>query len=189
MQRKQRLVLLAIALVTALPTLAALLAYYVWQPTRLMNHGELLSPTPLPVEPLPDLAGGEFHLDRLKGKWILLQADSGACDARCRGKLYAMRQVRLAQGKDMGYLERVWLVTDDARPARDLFAEYEGTRIVRAAGSALLAALPAPQDKGAHLYVVDPMGNLMMRFPENPDPLRVIKDLQRLLRPSRIGAG
>jgi hypothetical protein len=53
----------------------------------------------------------------------------------------------------------------------------------------VLAAFPAPADRAAHLYVADPRGNLMLRFPENPEPTRMIKDLQRLLRPSRIGAG
>jgi hypothetical protein len=100
-----------------------------------------------------------------------------------------MRQIRLAQGKDMVRLERVWLISDDSRPPPDLLAEYEGILVVRAAGSEVLAALPAPADRAAHLYVVDPQGNLMMRFPEKPDPTRMIKDLQRLLRPSRIGAG
>jgi hypothetical protein len=38
-----------------------------------------------------------------------------------------------------------------------------------------------------HIYVVDPLGNLMMRYPEDPDPGRVIKDLERLLKLSRIG--
>ena len=118
-----------------------------------------------------------------------LQVDAGNCEARCREKLYAMRQIRLAQGKDMVRLERLWLLSDDSRPAPDLLAEYEGTLVVRAAGSEALAALPAPADSTAHLYVVDPRGNLMMRFPEKPDPTRMIKDLQRLLRPSRIGAG
>jgi class 3 adenylate cyclase len=86
-------------------------------------------------------------------------------------------------------LERAWLLSDDLRPAPNLLAEHEGTLVIRAAGSEVLAAFPAPVDRAAHLYVVDPQGNLMMRFPEKPDPTRMIKDLQRLLRPSRIGAG
>ena len=154
-----------------------------------MNHGDLLPPTPLPAKPLPLLSGGEVRFEQMKGKWLLLQIDSGSCDARCREKLYAMRQIRLAQGKDMVRLERVWLLSDDSSPAPDLLAEYAGTLVVLAAGSEALAAFRAPVDHASHLYVVDPQGNLMMRFPEKPDPTRMIKDLQRLLRPSRIGAG
>lgn len=189
MKHKQKLIVLGIGLVSVFPIVAALYFYYVAPPAGRMNHGDLLQPARLPAKPLPLLSGGEFRFEQMKGKWLLLQIDSGDCDARCREKLYAMRQIRLAQGKDMVRLERVWLLTDDGRPAPDLLVEYEGTLVVRAAGSEALAAFPAPADRNAHLYLVDPQGNLMMRFPEKPDPTRMIKDLQRLLRPSRIGAG
>lgn len=186
---KARTTLLLIAAVCALPAIAAFVGYYVWQPTRRMNHGELLAPAPMPSAALPTAEGGVFDLAAMRGKWILLQVDTGACGEPCRLKLYTMRQVRIAQGKDMARIERVWLLSDTAQPAPGLLSEYEGTRVVRAAGSPLLAALPAPRDRAAHLYVIDPMGNLMMRFPEQPDPSRIIKDLGRLLRPGRIGAG
>lgn len=189
MKHKQKLIVLGVGLVSAFPIVAALFFYYLSPPAARMNHGDLLQPAPLPAQPLSLLSGGEFRFEQMKGKWLLLQIDSGNCDVRCREKLYAMRQIRLAQGKDMVRLERVWLVSDENRPAPDLLAEYEGTLVVRAAGSEVLAAFPAPSEHAAHLYVADPQGNLMMRFPEKPDPTRMIKDLQRLLRPSRIGAG
>ena len=189
MKHKQKLIVLGVGLVSLFPIVAALYFYYVAPPAGRMNHGDLLPPTPLKAKALPLLAGGEFRFEQMRGKWMLLQIDSGDCNARCREKLYAMRQVRLAQGKDMVRLERIWLLTDGSSPAPDLLTEYAGTVIVRASGSEVLAAFPAPGDPAAHLYVVDPQGNLMMRFPEIPDPTRVIKDLQRLLRPSRIGAG
>ncbi|MBK6632586.1 MAG: hypothetical protein IPG33_16960 [Betaproteobacteria bacterium] len=189
MMNKQKLVVLAVALVSAFPMVATLYFYFVSPPEGRMNHGDLLQPAPLSGAPLRLMDGEAFRFEQLRGKWLLLQIDSGDCDARCRDKLYAMRQVRLAQGKDMVRLERVWLLSDRQSPAPDLLAEYEGTRVVVAEGSEALAAFPAPVDRAAHLYVVDPQGNLMMRFPEKPDPTRMIKDLQRLLRPSRIGAG
>jgi cytochrome oxidase Cu insertion factor (SCO1/SenC/PrrC family) len=180
---------LGVALVSAFPIAAALFFFYVLPPTGRMNHGDLLPPAPLPVRSLRLLSGETFHFAQMKGKWLLLQVDSAACEARCREKLYAMRQIRLAQGKDMARLERVWLLSDEGRPAPGLLVEYAGTLVVRAAGAEVLAALPAPRDRAAHLYLVDPRGNLMLRFPESPDPGRMIKDLQRLLRPSRIAAG
>lgn len=186
---KPRTTLILIGLVAAFPLVAAYVAYYLWQPEKRMNHGDLIAPTPLPAGLLKTLDGGAFDLAALQGKWILLHADSGACDERCRSKLYAMRQVRTAQGKDMVRVVRVWLLSDDIPPAPGLPAEYEGTLVVRAAGSPLLAALPAPRDRAAHLYVIDPMGKLMMRFPENPEPRGMIRDMERLLRPGRIGAG
>jgi len=184
---KGKTTILLIAAVSAFPLLAACIAYYYWQPEKRMNHGELLAPTRLPNAALPTLEGGSFELASLKGQWILLQVDGGVCDERCRGRLYTMRQVRLAQGKDMTRLERVWLISDTQRPAGSVLTDYAGTRVVLAAGSPLLAALPASSP--GHLYVIDPMGNLMMRYGENPDPSRIIKDLGRLLRPARIGAG
>ena len=189
MKHKQNLIVLGVGLVSAFPIVAALFFYYFSPPEARMNHGDLLQPAPLPAQPFALLTGGEFRFEQMKGKWLLLQVDSGNCEARCREKLYAMRQIRLAQGKDMVRLERVWLVSDESRPPPELLTEYEGTLVVRATGSEVLAAFTAPTDRAAHLYVVDPRGNLMMRFPENPDPTRMIKDLQRLLRPSRIGAG
>lgn len=187
--KEQKWVILGIGLVSAFPIVAALFFYYVSPPAGRMNHGDLLQPTPLPEQAMPLLPGGEFHFGQMKGRWLLVQIDSGSCAAHCREKLYSMRQIRLAQGKDMVRLERVWLVSDTGIPAPELLKEFEGTLVVRAAGSPLLAAFPAPADRAAHLYVIDPQGNLMMRFPENPEPTRMIKDLQRLLRPSRIGAG
>lgn len=189
MKHKQKLVILAVGLVSVFPIAAALFFYYLSPPEARMNHGDLLPPTRLPAQPLALLSGEAFRFEQMKGKWLLLQIDAGSCDARCREKLHAMRQIRLAQGKDMVRLERVWLLSDASRPVPELLAEYEGTLVVRAEGSGVLAAFPAPADRAAHLYVVDPQGNLMMRFPEKPDPTRMIKDLQRLLRPSRIGAG
>ena len=152
---KARTTLLLIAAVCALPAIAAFVGYYVWQPTRRMNHGELLAPAPMRSAALATAEGGVFDLAAMSGKWILLQVDTGACGEPCRLKLYTMRQVRIAQGKDMGRIERVWLLSDTAQPAPGLLSEYEGTRVVRAAGSPLLAALPAPRDRAAHLYVID----------------------------------
>lgn len=186
---KARTTLMLIALVAAFPPVAAFVAYYYWQPAKRMNHGDLIEPIPLPAGPMKTAQGGAFDFAAMKGKWVLLHADSGACGERCRAKLYAMRQVRTAQGKDMLRVERVWLLTDDEPPAPALLAEYAGMHVLRAAGSPQLAVLPAPRDRMAHLYVVDPMGRLMLRFPENPDPRGMIRDMERLLRPGRIGAG
>lgn len=184
---KNKTTLFLIAAVSAFPLVAACFAYYFWQPEKRMNHGELIAPTRLPSAALPTLEGGSFDLASLKGQWILLQVDGGACDELCRSRLYTLRQVRLAQGKDMDRLARVWLISDTQRPPANLLADYEGTRVVLAAGSPLLAALPTTSP--GHLYVIDPMGNLMMRYGENPNPSGIIKDLGRLLRPARIGAG
>jgi len=187
---KARNTLLLIFFISAFPLVAACATYFLWQPTKRMNHGDLLKPTTVPVSAMTTAEGGSFDLTTLRGKWIMVQMDASTCDERCRTKLYTMRQIRVAQGKDMLRLERVWLLTDDKLPLPELLKEHEGIRVVRAAGSPLLAALKlqTPVDSTASIYMIDPMGNLMMRFPQSTDPVGMIKDLNRLLRPGRIGA-
>ena len=173
--------------IAAAPFALAWLAYLYWQPEQRMNHGELIEPRQLPGAPLVTREGESFRLEALRGKWVLVHADSGACADPCRRQLYYMRQVRLAQGANRDRIERVWLLTDDTPPAAELAPLLDGVEVVRAKGSALLAALPAARAPSDHVYVVDPLGNLMLRFPRDPDPKRMIKDLQRLLKVSRIG--
>ena len=132
------------------------------------NYGELVTPQAVAAP----------GLDKLRGKWVLVMADAAACDAYCERKLYFMRQVRRAQGKEQERIERLWLLTDDGKPRPEVLAAIEGTRTQRA---------NVPVFLKDHIYVVDPLGNLMMRFPRDPDPSRMIKDLQRLLKYSRIG--
>jgi len=184
--RSGRLSLLAMAAIVAVPPIVAYLLYLNWRPSALMNYGELIKPVPLaevvaPAEP----ALGE--LGKLKGKWVLLTVDGGGCDDYCRRKLYILRQLRLTQGKEMERIERAWLVDDDAATGPALMEEYKGTARIPARGSALLGALPVTGSVRDHVYIIDPLGNLMMRYPRNPDPNRMKKDLARLLRASRIG--
>jgi cytochrome oxidase Cu insertion factor (SCO1/SenC/PrrC family) len=166
---------------------AAWLAYFVWQPESRANYGELIEPQQLRDPELRLLDGRPFRLSQLRGKWVMLHIDSGACAEECRKKLVYMRQARLAQGKAMNRVERVWLLTDAVAPEDALVHEFEGTRIARAEGSHVLAEFPVARSRTDHIYVVDPLGNLMLRFPADPDPRRIVKDLARLLRVSRIG--
>jgi len=109
--------------------------------------------------------------------------DPAACDAYCERKLYIARQVRRAQGKDMERIERLWVITDAGKPRADVLAATEGTRIAR--NENLSGGFPG--NTAEYIYLIDPLGNLMMRFPRDPDPAQVIKDLQRLLKYSRFG--
>ena len=186
-RRRGRRVALLILALCALPTVAAWLAYFVWQPQARANYGELIEPQRLRDPELRLVDGRPFRLSQLRGKWVMLHIDSGACTEWCRKKLLYMRQARLAQGKAMARVERVWLVADPVAPEEALSREFEGTRIARAEGSAVLAEFPAVRSRTDHIYVVDPLGNLMLRFPADPDPRRIVKDLARLLRASRIG--
>ena len=177
---------LMIALVVA-PVAASYLIYYFWPPERTANYGELIGPLPLPDAQLALADGAPFRLSQLRGKWVLVTLDSGRCDAYCERKLVYLRQLRLTQGKNMERVERAWLMTDDASPRADGPAPPEGTLRVRAAGTEVIKAFPAQGSASDHIYVIDPLGNLMMRFPRDPDPQRMVKDLARLLKASQIG--
>jgi cytochrome oxidase Cu insertion factor (SCO1/SenC/PrrC family) len=185
--RKSNASLWLIIGLTAAPVAASYLIYYFWPPASTVNYGELIEPRPLPDPELALADGTAFRLSRLRGKWVLVSIDSGRCEERCDRKLLYMRQLRLTQGKEMERIERAWLVSDDVAPRPDALAAYPGTWVVRAAGSALPDRFPAPAGATDHIYVIDPLGNLMMRFPRDPEPSRMIKDLSRLLKASRIG--
>jgi hypothetical protein len=179
-RRRGRLVALGILVICAVPLAAAIVAFYFFPPTGRVNYGELIEPRLLPATSLMRIDGHSFSLGELKGKWVMLQADSSDCTARCRAKLFNMRQVRLAQGKNMERIDRVWLLLDAGQPPAELQPLYQGTIVVRD-GAAFVAALPA-SDVRDHVFLIDPLGFAMLRFPKDADPKRMIKDLERLLK-------
>jgi hypothetical protein len=97
-----------------------------------------------------------------------------------------MRQVRLIQNKEMDRIERVWLIDDPEMPAPEIASEFEGTWQISAKDSDILPQLPAKDSQHDHIYLIDPIGNLMMRFPKNPDPALMAKDIKRLLKVSQL---
>lgn len=183
--------LFLVVLVCASPMIASYLTYFVIKPQSRTNYGELIDPRSHPIPSLAStsLDGKPTGLEAYKGKWIMLQADSGDCAENCRTKLFQQRQLRLTTGKEMDRIERVWLVTDDKPIDTMLLREYDGTRVLRADPAILSKWLPVQEGAGIadHVYMIDPLGNLMMRFPKNPDPNRMKKDISKLLRASSIG--
>ncbi len=175
---------LILGAISLAPVVGSLLLYHFWKPQNFTNYGELISAIPLAGTAVAQGDGTAFRFDDLRGNWIFLMADAGACDDSCQSKLYVMRQVRLTQGEDRERMERVWLVTDGVKPAAALEAEYRGTRIVRPANGGFVARLPAPDSPNNHIYLIDPFGNLMMRFPRNADAQRVKKDVSKLMKVS-----
>jgi cytochrome oxidase Cu insertion factor (SCO1/SenC/PrrC family) len=187
--KRARLKLALIGLLFALPFALAWTAYRLhWTPGSAGNYGALVQPPrQVPDGGLVRLDGKPFSLASLRGKWVMLQFDASACNAYCERKLYFMRQLRVAQGKDMDRVERVWILTDGGTPRPRLLTAIDGTHVVRAAGGGVAAAFPSAGRAEDHIYLIDPLGNLMMRFPRDPDPSRMLKDLQRLLKVSQIG--
>jgi hypothetical protein len=185
-RRRARLTGLALLGVALAPVVAAVLAYLFWTPAGHVNYGELIAPRPLPEMLLQNLEGRPFNLQQLSRRWVLVHIGSGRCDEQCLKKHFYMRQVRLMQGRNTERVERLWLITDDIRPAPDLLQAYAGMHVARVPRG-FVTAFPAPADPADHVYLVDPLGYLMLRFPPDPDPKGMHKDLTRLLRASRTG--
>ncbi|KAG0194282.1 hypothetical protein DFQ28_000527 [Apophysomyces sp. BC1034] len=192
---RARWMLLLLAAICAAPVIASYLMYYVFRPTGgSTGYGQLVQPQrPIPANlVVRDEAGHPVRLDSLKGKWLMISVDSSACDDACAKKLYFMRQVRATQGAERERVLTVWLRTGDgAMPARIVDA-YPDTRKLIAPPADIAAWLPSDPDVAgdsvaAHIYLIDPNGNLMMRFPRDPDPTRIKHDLTKLLKWSRIG--
>ena len=176
-----------VAAVAAFPFVGSLLFYLLGGLDGRVNYGDLIEPFPVPQEELRRFDGEPFRLAQLQGKWLLLQVDGGGCGEACQQRLYIQRQVWKLQGKNMHRVERVWLVDDGVAPDPGLLAATEGARALDARGAELLRRLPAGGPVRDHIYLVDPLGNVMLRFPADADPARMKRDLARLLRASRIG--
>lgn len=182
--------LYAVIAVCIAPVVASYLAYYVFPPSGRTNYGTLLEPRPVITLPLPREGGPPVSFGEFAGRWVLLTAAGGACDEPCRAALLQMRQQRLMTGKEMERVERVWLVTDAAPIAPELLRAYDGMYVLRMPAETVRSLLAAPEVDGhagstdGHVFVVDPMGNVMLRWPLDPEPQRVKKDLSRLLTAS-----
>ncbi|MFL6674654.1 MAG: SCO family protein [Massilia sp.] len=187
--------LFAVILVCAAPLLASYLTYYVLKPQARNNYGTLIDPRahPIPAMASSTLDGRPETLDKFKGKWVMLKVGGGDCNDACREQLFEMRQLRLMQGKEQDRIERVWLVTDAAPLDTIVIREFDGTHMLRAPGGVVAKWLPADAGttQAEHIYLIDPLGNLMMSFPKDPDRpaarKKMYKDIAKLLKASAIG--
>jgi len=190
-KKSGRIKMLLVLAICALPMAGSYFTYYVIKPTGRTNYGALIDPRnyPIPALEARTLDGKPSGLEAYKGKWIMLQSGPAACADDCKKQMFAMRQLRLMQGKEMERIERVWLITDAEPVDTMLIREYDGMNILRVKESVLKAWLPVDAGTSAaeHIYLIDPLGNLMMRFPKNPDPAKVKTDMGKLLKASAIG--
>ena len=182
--------MILVLLVCASPVVASYFTYYVLKPEGRRNFGELIQPQrPLPAIAVQTLDGKIIQLPTLKDQWLLLSVAGGDCDAQCEQNLYFQRQLRETLGREKERLDRVWLVDDDAPVRPALRPALASSTVLRAPSGELAKWLEPAAGKHLkdHIYLVDPMGNLMMRFPANMDAAAAAKakrDLDRLLRAS-----
>lgn len=188
--RRGRWQMIAVMLVCAAPVIASYFTYYVVRPQGRVNFGALIEPQrPIPAVTARTLAGQSVPLRSLEGQWLLLSVADAACNADCQQRLYLQHQMRVSLGKNMDRVDWVWLVADDAPVPAVLLPALADATVLRVPPATLSQWLPpaAGHDLREHLYVVDPMGNLMMRFPAHLEIANAGKargDLERLLRAS-----
>ena len=188
--RMGRWKMLAMMLVCASPVIASYFTYYVVRPEGRRHHGELIQPQKdMPPLAAKDLQGQPVTLASLRGQWLLVNVSSGACDAPCQQNLYFQRQLREVLGREKDRLDRVWLITDDAPVAAALLPALHQAHVLRLDLQAVQRWISPAKDQllQDHLYVIDPMGNFMMRFPAHMDVSSASKakrDLERLLKAS-----
>ncbi len=181
--------LLVLALCAA-PVIASYITYYVVRPDARRVFGVLIEPQ----RPLPDLVGTSLdgakrNLRDLKGQWLIVSVAGGVCDTRCQQHLYLQRQIRESLGKEKDRVDRVWLVDDSFAPPDALLPALKDATVLQVPKTAVAQWLTAETGHALedHLYLVDPMGNWMLRFPADLDlagAAKAKRDIERVLRAS-----
>jgi hypothetical protein len=200
--RRQRRVLIGLAALFFAPIGVAFYLYYGldWHPGGRVNRGNLIvPPRPLPALTLPRVradgadAGGMTPPDFLKGKWTFLYWGSGSCGARCRTDLYNTRQLRIALNRDMDRVQRVFIAEGACCDMDFLRAQHPDLITVRATAAAAPLLEIMRQSAGddpvtaERVYLIDPLGNLMMWYAPDARPKGMLEDIKRLLGLSHVG--
>ncbi len=188
--RAGRWSMLAVLLVCAAPVIASYFTYYVIRPQNIKSYGELIQPTrSTPALQVTDLNGQPRALTDLKNQWLLLSVAPGACDEACQERLYLQRQILTSLGRERDRLDWVWLISDQAEVPESIRPGLSEAVVLRLPQADLEAWLQPAAGRALsdHLYLVDPMGEWMMRFPapiNREQAPRIKRDLERLLRAS-----
>jgi len=186
MRLSPRAKLVALMALFAVPIVASIVAYNFADVRATSNYGELiLPPQAITTQSFARIDGVPFVFSELRGRWVMVASDSGDCAAACLEKLTTMRQVRLALGRNAARVERVFVVDDTHAPATGGFDAFPGM-VVAVTPKGLPVPSGAANDRAA-IYLVDPNGNVMMRWPAHLESRRMLKDLERLLKASQIG--
>jgi hypothetical protein len=197
--RSGRIKMLLVLAACAAPVIASYFTYYVVRPAARTNFGVLVEPQrPLPELAAQGLDGKPVPMASLRGQWLVMSVAHAACDARCESTLFLQRQLRAGLGKDKERVDWVWLIDDDAPVPAAMLPRLEGSTTLRipAQSAAQWLGDGAAAPLYGVIYLVDPLGNYMMRFP-SPDPetdstqdakllhaKKVKRDVERLLRAS-----
>ena len=183
--------LLIVAAIFLLPVVAAFALYYgqLWRPAGSSSKGELITPArPLEVAGLRHADGTPADATVFADKWSLVYIGDGACDADCRTALVFARQTRLALNNEMTRVQRIFLSTGHCCDAAYLGTEHLGLITLDASSPDAQKFLAQfPTNRAQSLFIVDPLGNLMMRHDASHTTKDLLTDLKKLLKLSHIG--
>ena len=194
---RSNLVPIIVLLVGILPLAASFTLYFSdWRPSSTVNHGELIKPVKQVTDhAMRDAEGNTVKFSDLRGKWVMLYFDAAACPQSCIDNLYRMRQIHIAQGRERDRVERLFITTEGgATPAlKSRLVDYAGMHIwgtdptTLDAVAADFGKTPEQLAQQRNIYLIDPMGNLFMRYAPDVDPAGLRKDIERLLKYSGAG--
>ncbi len=188
--RMGRVKMLLVLMVCAAPVIASYLTYYVVKPGGRTNYSTLILPTRgMPDLPLKNLAGQAVAAASLKSQWLMVVVAPSSCNEACEQRLFLQRQLREMMGRDRDRIDKVWLVTDEGTPRPALLQATGGpmpVQVLRVPREALAAWLEPEPGRALedHVYIVDPLGEWMMRAPAQPEPSKLKRDMEKLLRAS-----
>lgn len=182
-----RRTLLLIVAIGLAPIVASYAAYYWFTPSARVNYGELLETAPAPIVIGTNSDGKAFSLTDLRGKWVLLIARRGGCSDDCARALYATRQARTIQGREQDRVVRLLLQPLPAPASPQELAAADPGLLVVSIEPHALEQLPLGESAAAGILLLDPRGNLVLRYGPDPDIRRLANDLQRVLKASQIG--
>ncbi|MGA0733863.1 MAG: hypothetical protein ACO329_00450 [Steroidobacteraceae bacterium] len=187
-----RAALIGLAALFFLPLLGSFYLYYIggWRPEGGTNNGELISPAlPLTAITLNERDGTTPSQTLLQDKWSLIYIGDGRCDKACQNALWTIRQTRLLLAEDMDRVQRIFIADEACCNDAFLEREHPGLEVITAEDDVTRQWLGQfPRDPAVpYVYIVDPLGNLMMRFDTRENPKGLLKDLEKLLKLSHIG--
>jgi cytochrome oxidase Cu insertion factor (SCO1/SenC/PrrC family) len=192
---KSRTKMIALFMVFFGPIFFAMFLYAnldIWRPANTMNHGELILPTaPLHYFELIEWASGKpISLETIKGKWNLIYVGKGECGADCQANLIKVRQLRILLGRELARVQYLFLALDESaeKSVSRLVAEHPRmtrAHVLHGMGHKQLSAF----GDGAVgcFFLIDPLGNLVLRYKKDFEGKGMLKDIHRLLKISKIG--
>ena len=184
-QQKSKNIPVLILLICLIPVVGSTLLYLFWKPSDFVNNGELIGPTPVRDLRVGTLNNSPFTFSVVDGRWAFVSMASTSCDEDCQGRLYLMRQIRLTQGAESERIERIFFSSVGLELSPELVSQHVGTYFVESTEEELDPIFGGHTDRDRFIYLIDPVGNLMMKFPDGMNPSLIKKDVSKLLKISK----